>query len=213
MSLIPETGGAFPRLDNLVDTGNSITDLTVTSSASITGDITMASYSSGKLYPKILTQGGTASGDNIIITSIPTWVRKITVIVRGLAHGTSVIPVWKIGNASGLFPWTSPNGCITQTGSTVTTDTASTYPGLAQTTTLTTISSINTVCTFESMGLVSNQYYWLVRSQYTNNSAPNQSYGMAMMSGNANERLDKIQLGIGTGSPSWTSGNWMYIFE
>ena len=90
-----------------VDTSNNATlsnNLAVTGTLTATGAITGSSTvagSTGILYP--LTSGtavATTSGTSIDFTSIPSWVKRITVMFNGVSTSSTSQPIVQVGSGS-----------------------------------------------------------------------------------------------------------------
>jgi hypothetical protein len=54
----------------------------------------------GTLYPLVSGTAVTASGASVDFTGIPSWVKRITVIINGISPSTAVIPQVQIGAGS-----------------------------------------------------------------------------------------------------------------
>lgn len=89
-------------------TGSTFSGVTITSSTVNGGTITSGTYST--------TTGGTA----IDFTSIPSWVKKITVMLNGISTSGASIQLIRIGTSSGIdaTSYTS-GGAFCPTGSSV----------------------------------------------------------------------------------------------
>ena len=104
----------------LVDTISSSGNLTITGNVTTSGTITS---STGTTYPLVSgTAQATTSGTTVNFSSIPSWVKRITIMLAGVStSGTSMIIV-QLG--TGVTPTYTTSGYLgsttTSTGSTIT---------------------------------------------------------------------------------------------
>lgn len=83
----------------LIDTVESSGNLAITGNVTTTG--TLAS-SAGTIYPLVSGTVQSATGSSVDFTGIPNWVRRITVMIRGLStNGTSSYIV-RLGTSGGF---------------------------------------------------------------------------------------------------------------
>ncbi len=93
---------AISTSGNLAVTGNvsASGNLTVTGNLTTTGTIASAT---GVTYPLISgTSQNTTSGTSIDFTSIPSWVRRITVMFRGVSTNGTSFGLVQLGTSSGI---------------------------------------------------------------------------------------------------------------
>ena len=115
--LTVDTSNNATLSNNLAVTGAvSGTTGTFTSTLGVTGAITGSSTvagSTGILYP--LTSGtavATTSGTSIDFTSIPSWVKRITVMLSGVGTNGTSNPILRLGTSGGIES-TSYAGSVT----------------------------------------------------------------------------------------------------
>jgi hypothetical protein len=82
-------------------TGN----LSVTGNTAITGSATVAgalSVTEGEIKPLVRATAQSATGTSIDFTGIPSWVKRIIVIIKGVSTNGASLPRLQIGDAGGI---------------------------------------------------------------------------------------------------------------
>jgi hypothetical protein len=101
LSLSADNTGAF---EFKTGTGAGTTAITVDSSQNVTFAGT-AAVPTGTLYPLVSGTSVSASGTAINFTSIPSWVKRITVMFQGISLSGTSVPMVQIG--AGTTPETT----------------------------------------------------------------------------------------------------------
>jgi hypothetical protein len=91
------TGISTPPVSVLGDTSGSITFVAPAVAGSNTQTLVAAT---GTLAPLIAGTAVTASGASVDFTDIPSWAKRITVIINGISPSTGVIPQVQLGSGS-----------------------------------------------------------------------------------------------------------------
>jgi hypothetical protein len=187
-------------------TGVAVTG-TLTATGAITGSSTVAG-STGILYP--LTSGtavASTSGTSIDFTSIPSWVKRITVMLNGVSTNGTAIPMVQLGAGSvDATSYTAMAGAINTTNNTTRGNTNST--GFIVSGANTTASDIHSgFITFSLLG--SN--VWTVSGNVYNPTGPNTSSicGVKTLSGT----LDRIRLTTVNGTDTFDAGSINILYE
>jgi hypothetical protein len=175
---------------------------TITLPAS-TGTVALTSQ-----VPNGLTSGtavASTSGTSIDFTSIPSWVKRITVMFRTVsANGSSIIQV-QVGSGSVstsgyLSSCGAINGGTGQAGSTA---------GIAVTTGLASSSNFSGFVVFSSFG--SNQWIASGNSQYTND--PGAIYMSAGYTPTLSGALDRVRITTVNGTDAFDAGLINILYE
>lgn len=106
---------------------NNVDRVTVspTGSVDVAGAMTAGSLQVGgvatDLRPLVSAVAKTATGASVDFTGIPSWAKRITVMLRGVSFAAAGISRLRLGTSSGLVAsgYTSNNTVLTTTGTTV----------------------------------------------------------------------------------------------
>lgn len=149
------------------------------------------------------TAKATTSGTSINFTGIPSWAKKITVMLNGVSTNGTSVPLIQIGNGTIItagYIGSAQN--ITTTPSSVVTTASAGFP-------ITSTSASNTLyglCTL--LNVTTNT--WLVSGAlYTNSSATNLLNGSLALSGT----LDRLRLTTVNGTDTFDAGSINILIE
>jgi hypothetical protein len=169
----------------------------------ISGDSpSFASYQGGVLVSG--TAQASTSGTSIDFTSIPSWVKRITVMFRGVSTNGTSNPLFQLGAGSvQTSGYLSASGVIS-TGNT--TNAANYTTGFG----LTSGDASNVIhgsCTFSLMG--SNIWVWSMTMGASNSTNPFYGGGSVSLSGT----LDRVRITTVNGTDAFDAGSINILYE
>lgn len=192
-------------------TSSATTSLT---NPTISGDITMSSYSNFKIYPRVYYGQFTASGTSIVFV-VPSWATRVTVVLRGITWGaTTTTPKWTMGKTTGTPVWTGCAGICRTTGTSVTTAlSTAAYNGMvAWSGGVANPNTWNSTTTFTWLHTTSGTQYWNIQGTANIINAGGGAVYDGNWTGAVNDVMDNITF-VGHTTVTFTGGTCQAIFE
>jgi hypothetical protein len=182
-----------------------IVDLNVTTAKLADGSVATAKIIDANVTPAKLsqpyTQGGAIalSGVSVDITSIPSWVTQINVKYANLSTNGTSIPIIQLGDSGGIET-TGYNGSVSSMSPA--TASASISSGLALTTAIADVSSLNGEVLISRVDLASNLWVMCMSGSFQGGSITIQSFASKSLSA----ALDRLRITTFGGTESFDAG-------
>jgi hypothetical protein len=159
-------------------------------------------------YPLTLETSVSASGTSVDFTSIPSWVRRITLMISGLSTNGTSIPLVQIGDSGGVEA-TNYLGSVDSIQNAAATQTLAFSTGFTISTAMTAASVLNGIVQLVLLNSVTNTWVVSIGIGSSNAAATSRGAGVKVLSA----ALDRVRVTTVNGTDTFDAGVVNVLYE